>query len=184
MAEIVDRITPEQSAWPTPCGGWNVHRLLCHVVAMVWRVTVIGRGEPPFATPSSMAADPGVDWPPLLSAMTEELWSVWGRDEALRVTVVVPPGVMVNGDGALAHYVTEFLVHGWDLAAATGQDREGPVEVAESALALARIRVPGTPRGGPAPFGQVCPAPAGAGPTTRLAAWLGRSMPVAAPLTA
>lgn len=66
-------------------------------------------------------------------------------------------------------------MHGWDLATATGQRTELDPELAEFALAFAHRALPPERRGGEVPFGPVVPAPDGAGPYARMAAWLGRT---------
>jgi uncharacterized protein (TIGR03086 family) len=72
-------------------------------------------------------------------------------------------------------YIQEVLAHGWDLAQATGQPAEGDPELATWALAISRRILPPEIRGQEGvPFGPVVEAPAGAGPYTQLAAWLGR----------
>ena len=72
-------------------------------------------------------------------------------------------------------YINEALVHGWDLAVATGQPAEADSALVEPVLAMvaeflpAHIRVPGVP------FGAVAEPRQEAGPTERLANWSGRS---------
>jgi uncharacterized protein (TIGR03086 family) len=84
----------------------------------------------------------------------------------------------VPGRGAVGAYTSETLVHGWDLAVATGQDSEADPELAEAVLALARWAIPAEPRGGHVPFAQPVEPAAGAGATERLANWSGHARPV------
>ncbi|MDR1264174.1 MAG: TIGR03086 family protein [Propionibacteriaceae bacterium] len=177
VGALISNLAPEQSALPTPCSKWNVHDLLRHIVGVVHRVATIGQGQNPFSVPSVIEAGLEADWPSLFAAAETELWEVWNDDSVLDQTLTVPPGLQVDGSTALAHYVTELLVHGWDLAVATGQPLEGPTAVAEVALDAARQHISDHPRGGPIPFGPVQPSPPGSGPTTALAAWLGRRVP-------
>jgi uncharacterized protein (TIGR03086 family) len=174
VAQLIDQVTPDQLGLPTPCSEWNVHDLLSHLVGVAHRVAVIGRGGHPFSIPSRIEAGPDADWSALWREATDEVWSVWSDDAVLGRTLTVPPGLEVPGALALAHYVTEHLTHGWDLATAVGRRAEGPAEVAEVALAAARTHIPADGREPPFPFGPVQEPPAGAGPTARLAAWLGR----------
>jgi len=90
-------------------------------------------------------------------------------------------GAMIRGPwgtspGAVAIiiYVSEHLAHGWDLARATGQPSEADPEIATQVLAMMRQNLPAEPRGGPIPFAPVVAPAADAGPTERLANWLGR----------
>jgi uncharacterized protein (TIGR03086 family) len=70
--------------------------------------------------------------------------------------------------------ITELLVHGWDLARATGQPAHLPDDLAEEELAFARgPHAPDVPRTGH-PFGPVQPCPDDTPAIDRLAAYLGR----------
>jgi uncharacterized protein (TIGR03086 family) len=68
----------------------------------------------------------------------------------------------------------DILVHGWDLARATGQDPELDAEVAEPVLAFAREAF--VDEGARAPsIGPEVAVPAGASVTDRLVGFLGRT---------
>jgi uncharacterized protein (TIGR03086 family) len=66
-----------------------------------------------------------------------------------------------------------MLMHGWDLAKATGQPTELDPELASWVLDIARRILPAAPREG-TPFGPVVPVEADAGVYAQLAGWLGR----------
>ena len=63
------------------------------------------------------------------------------------------------------------MVHGWDLATATGQDGTVDEDLAEQVLAFARMTLTADSR---APHGPELPVEAGASVTDRLVAYLGR----------
>jgi len=70
--------------------------------------------------------------------------------------------------------ITELLVHGWDLARATGQPAHLPDDLAEEELAFARgLSAPDVPRSGH-PFGPAQGVADDAPTIDRLAAYLGR----------
>jgi X-X-X-Leu-X-X-Gly heptad repeat protein len=69
----------------------------------------------------------------------------------------------------------EMLVHGWDLARATGQPVSFPEELAEQELAFGRGALQAIPPGR-APFGPPQPAAADAPVIGQLAALLGRAV--------
>ncbi len=172
VAGLVAGTRPDQLEAPTPCTAWTVRDLLSHLVAVLDRVRVIGTGADPFSVPSQLADEPA-DWAAAFDLRARQIWPVWD-DAALARTVTVPPGRAVPGAVALGHYVVEYLVHGWDLATATGQPAEAPGRVAAGALAAVEHVIPAEPRQPPLPFGPVQAPPTDAGPTRRLAAWLGR----------
>ena len=68
----------------------------------------------------------------------------------------------------------ELLVHGWDLARATGQRLDVPDSMAQQALAGAKARM--RPEARQSAFGPEQPAPADAPALDQLAAFLGRQV--------
>jgi uncharacterized protein (TIGR03086 family) len=79
----------------------------------------------------------------------------------------------VPGVVALGMHVVETLVHGWDLAKATGQ----PTDIKPDLCAIAWDNVRGVNddlRGAGRPFGPAVDVPGDASATDRLVAWLGR----------
>ena len=96
------------------------------------------------------------------------------RPGALDKIVTVPFGT-VPGVVALHLRITEILVHGWDLARATGQQTAFADDVAEQELAFSRAKLADIPPGR-RPFGPPQPAADDAPAIDRLAACLGRSV--------
>ena len=81
----------------------------------------------------------------------------------------------VPGSVALHLRMVELLVHGWDLARATGQPPRFPDGLAEQELAFSRRALADIPAERN-PFGQPQPAPADAAAIDQLAALLGRTV--------
>jgi uncharacterized protein (TIGR03086 family) len=69
--------------------------------------------------------------------------------------------------------MNELLIHGWDLARATGQPADLPEDLAEGALSMWRTRLADRPREG-MPFAAPQPVADDAPAIDRLAAYLGR----------
>lgn len=153
MAEV----RPDQLTDPTPCDEFDVATLMGHLVATVDRARVIGEGGDPTTVPLVAIAVDG-DRCAAYRIAGERMWAVWSDDALLDVTVTAPWG-RVPGRAAIWGYLNETLVHGWDLAAATGQPTETDSALAESALAVARRAIPASPRGGHVPFGAVVEPP-------------------------
>ena len=180
---LVAGVRTDQLDRPTPCSEFDVRALLGHLVATVDRARVIGEGGAPFAVPSMVTDVADDEWPDALATAISKMWPAWGADEVLDAPRTVPWGE-VTGRAAMWGYVNEALVHGWDLAVATGQPAEADPDLAEAALSGAQAKIPAGRRGGPIPFGPVVESGPAAGPTERLANWAGHRRHTAASNTA
>lgn len=133
-AERVNAVTADQWAWPTPCRDWTVRDLTNHVVGEDLWTTPLVQGTTIEEVGDRFDGDLlGED--PVRSALA-------AAAEATRsVAEAVPrsdPVHLSYGEESLAEYVhqlaADHLVHGWDLAVATGSDpRLDPGLVAEVA---------------------------------------------------
>jgi uncharacterized protein (TIGR03086 family) len=157
---------------PTPCSEYDVRALLGHLVATVVRARVIAEGGDPTTMPVVVTGVPDDGWPAELAAAVDKAMAAWSDDAVLDREAIVPWG-RVPGRQAIWGYLNEALVHGWDLAVATGQHSEADPAIAEAGLAAAQQILPANFRGGPVPFAEVAPSTPDAGPTERLANWAG-----------
>ena len=157
--QLIAAVQEEQWAGPTPCAGWSVRDLVTHVVAGNSLFAAALRGGQPPAAPQDSAAG-------LLGAFREP--------GALDVMVTVPFGT-VPGVVALHLRITELLVHGWDLARATGQAATVPDGLAEQELSFSRSKLADIPPDR-RPFGPPQPVGGSAPAIDQLAALLGRDV--------
>lgn len=103
--------------------------------------------------------------------------AAFGQPGALERVITVPAGT-VPGSVALHLRLTELLVHGWDLARATGQSVTGlPADLAEQELAFSRAQLDRMPRDRRPFASPPQPVTDGAPAVDRLAALLGRPAP-------
>jgi uncharacterized protein (TIGR03086 family) len=102
--------------------------------------------------------------------MADQALVAW-RERGLEGTVTDPAGQEVPASLAPGVLVIELLLHGWDLARATGQTVEVSDEVVEYVAGLAQQIVP--PARGSS-FGEEMAPADGAGALDRLAAFSGR----------
>lgn len=175
--EVVAGIGDGQWALPTPCADWNVGELTAHVTGGNRMFGAIMRGEPVPAFRDGARPDVAALGGDRLAAYDEaarRLLAAFEADGALDRIVTVPFGT-VTGPVALHLRVTELLVHGWDLARATGQRIDVPGGLAEQELAFSRRALPGVPPDR-SPFGPPQPVPAAAPALDQLAALLGRTV--------
>jgi len=146
---------------PTPCEQWDVRALLNHMLDTQRYFVGSARGEdaqlPSPSPPDLLSDDPAADF-------------ARGRDEALRA--YGEPGVVEKLGPALGIAFADQLLHGWDLAQATGQDPTMPDGLAGAAYETIHGRFTEDQREGV--FKPEIPAGAGASPQERLLAYTGR----------
>lgn len=171
VQSLLEHVIEAQLAAPTPCGDLDVRALAGHLTAHCLQVIALAETGTVDGLPNTVSAHDAATY---ADARARSL-SAW-ESVPLDGTVTAPWGA-ASGAEALATYVNEALVHGWDIAVATGQPAEIPEgAVAEAALAAARVAIPAELRAVPGfPFGSVVDTREGAGPTERLANWNGRS---------
>jgi uncharacterized protein (TIGR03086 family) len=109
----------------TPCEEWTVRNLLDHLIDSQQYFAATARGEeaslPSPNPPSCIGDDPAAAYAEI-------------RDETLRVHR--EPGVLEKTGPGLGIAFVDQLVHGWDLARATGQDATMPEDLAGAAFAM------------------------------------------------
>lgn len=175
VSGLAAAVPADRMAGPTPCNEFDVRTLLAHLVTTVRRPAAIAAGTDPLVPP--LVSEDVLDAPAeAYVAEAAALHGAWSGPDAVELldrTVRMPFGE-VPVRVALWVYVNETLVHGWDLAVATGQPVEADPALATTALEVARRFLPAEPRGGPVPFGPVVTPAPGAGPTEQLANWAGR----------
>lgn len=174
---VVGSVQAEQWALPTPCAGWSVEDLTAHLVLGNRMFAAILRGGPAPSFSSGDRADVGHLVGDRVSAYDEaagELLAAFGAEGALERVVTVPFGT-VPGSVALHLRVTELLVHGWDLARATGQTIDVPEALAQQELAFSERAVRQLPADR-SPFGPPQPVGTGAPSLEHLVGLLGREV--------
>ncbi|MCX5015679.1 TIGR03086 family metal-binding protein [Streptomyces sp. NBC_00555] len=166
-------VRPDQYDSPTPCAEFDVRRLSSHLVGVLRRISVIGRGEDPFSVPSFADELADGEWAAAWEPAAREAARVWADpgvlDRDLRLPMGVRPGVV-----AAAVYTNELIVHTWDLATATGQRPDWDTDLLERLVEVVRRALPAETRGGRIPFAEVVPVAADASALDRLVAWSGR----------
>ena len=179
-AQVIEGLRPEHWDAPTPCTDWTVRDLVGHLTGGNWlfvsalRGTDGAAGQPGPAASGADRADADRALPGEFRASAGALLDAFAEPGALERVVTVPFGT-VPGRVAVNLRITEALVHGWDLARASGQRAQFPEDVAGSALEFTRATLPAVPADR-SPFGSPRPAPDDAPAIDRLAALLGRAL--------
>lgn len=168
---LVRATKPDQLDLPTPDQGWTVRDLLGHIVKMESVVPmVIAPDEAPLALEPTDAT-----WAEVYEAGLDHIRTIFAEPDLLDRPTTTFFGPMPAGE-FIARFISEFLVHGWDLAVSTGLNPEGPTDIAERTFQMSQALTPAEGRN-PQAFAAPVEPPATAGPTTKLAAWLGHQVP-------
>jgi uncharacterized protein (TIGR03086 family) len=175
-AEIIKGIPAGCGSAPTPCTEWDVRDLLNHIIGTLWLAEGLFADQPPryaMAPGALPAVDLGGDDP--VAAYAEAAAAALaaaGAGDAVTRMHVTPLGDM-PGPGLTGFITLDMLVHGWDLATATGQPADLDGRLAAHVLAFAEQTL-ATPQSRASRIGPAVTVPAGTPVTSRLVAYLGR----------
>ncbi|SFB13984.1 TIGR03086 family protein [Amycolatopsis marina] len=123
LLEIIRNIKPDQLDAPTPCAEYDVRRLLNHL--LFWGPSLEGAARketvPPPAESDSAVDLTGGDWAADVETQLNRIVDAWSKPRAWAGTTHMGgptelPAALVGG-----MVLSELVVHGWDLAKATGQ---------------------------------------------------------------
>jgi uncharacterized protein (TIGR03086 family) len=175
-AEIV-KATPEgQMRAPTPCTDWDVRALLNHVIGTLWLAEGLFSDRPPrypMAPGGLPPADLAGDDPAAAYAeASAAALAAASAGDALTRAHPTPLGEM-PGPGLAGFTTLDILVHGWDLAAATGQPGDLDGRLAAHVLGFATNAL-ATTESRSGRIGPALAVPDGTPVTGRLVAFLGR----------
>ena len=168
----VAAVRPEQWDGPTPCPEFTVRRLAGHLVAVLRRIALAGRGGDVLSLPTVSDDLPDTAWQEAWDAAVRDVEAAWADPEILGTTLTLPFG-SVRGAAAAAVWTSEFTVHTWDMATATGQRPDWDPELVAISYAAMKRGLPTGPRDG-APFAAAVDVDADAPGIDRLVAWCGR----------
>ncbi|MCC5033594.1 TIGR03086 family protein [Streptomyces sp. WAC 00631] len=175
VARLLDAITDDHLPGPTPCPEYAVRDLLQHLVGLTAAFRDAARKKPGPATSTDPgSAPPGPlaeDWRSLLPRQLGDLVTAWHRPEAWEGTTMAG-GVTLPGQVAGVVALNELVIHGWDLARATGQEYTADEE---SVRACIELMAPSDPSGTEGLFGPVVEVPDGAPALDRAVGLSGRS---------
>jgi len=146
----------------TPCDQWDTRTLMNHMLETQHYFVGSARGEdvrpPGQEPPTVMSADPVTDF----RRMRGEMLTTFGKD-----------GMIEKTGPTLGIAFADQLLHGWDLAKATGQDATMPEGLAEAAYEAIHGRFTDEQRKGT--FKPEVPVGADASAQDRLLAYAGRN---------
>lgn len=171
VSGLVDRIRPGQLDDSTPCDRFTVHDVLDHMIVLGGSFAYLFRGEeaPETTAPAVRGRVPAAE----LREVMDDLLDAVRSPGAMERTVRAPIGEMPGA--TFARFVAfDGLVHGWDLARATGLDYEVPAEVVAAVDEFARVALTPEMRDGDT-FADATTPSEDASPLERLVAFSGRA---------
>lgn len=169
---VVAAIGPGQWALPTPCAEWDVRALVCHVVSGNLWAAELAAGKTIAEVGDRLDGDLlGSDADAAFAASASAAARAFAAPGVLDSPCAVSYGP-VPGRVYAAHRFADVLIHGWDLASATGQDTALDADLVRACLEIVRPEAAKLQASGM--FGRPVPVPDRAGPQTRLLAMLGR----------
>lgn len=123
LSDIVAGIRPEQLTARTPCTEYDVRRLLNHLLYWGPGLEAAGRKEsvPPPAEPESEIDLTTGDWAAALRDQLDRTARTWSAPEAWEGMASMGQGPALPAEVLGGMLADELVVHGWDLAVATGQ---------------------------------------------------------------
>lgn len=170
---FVAGIRPDQLDAPTPCAEWNVKQLMNHVIYGTIFIEDMFDGKTVEEVGSKYDGDlVGTDPSAAYNAAAESAKAALARPGAMEQTCHLRRGDVVGAAYATSMF-TDVLIHGWDVAMATGQDTRLDPELVEAAYAIMLPRKGQLPE---AAFGTDQGIADSADLQTRLLGVLGRSV--------
>jgi uncharacterized protein (TIGR03086 family) len=177
VISLLDGVSDEQLAAPTPCPGTPVAGLLDHFAGLSTAFTLGARK----ATPDGGSKPPQVDagnldpaWRTMIPAQIAQLVEAW-RDPAAWEGMTEVGGATMPAEVMGVVALDELVMHGWDLARATGQPfRCDPASAAAVLQFTAASAQPENAASREGLFGPVVDVPADASDFDRALGFAGR----------
>jgi uncharacterized protein (TIGR03086 family) len=157
----------EALAAPTPCSQFCVRQVLEHMVggATAFAAAFRGAEAPAGPLPDDLVAA----FPQAMASLQDAMRSPGALDRTIAAPFGEVPGEVFGRFVAL-----DGLVHGWDIATATGRSYDPPAEVVADVDGFARAAIGDAMRG--ETFAPATEPPAGASAVERLVAFTGRTV--------
>jgi uncharacterized protein (TIGR03086 family) len=123
MADLISGVPGELLDGPTPCPAYTLGDLLDHVGGLTLAFTAAATkatGDTGSQQPSGDASRLGDDWRTRIPRDLAALAEAW-RDSAAWTGMTQAGGVELPGEVAGLVALDELVIHGWDVARASGQ---------------------------------------------------------------
>jgi uncharacterized protein (TIGR03086 family) len=176
LSDLVAGVQDDQLDASTPCPAMSLGALLDHIDGLSLAFTAAATKTelpPDRQTPHADASHLAGEWRTRIPQRLAALAAAW-RDEHAWDGMTRVAGLDLPGEVAALIAIDEVVVHGWDVAAATGQSFAPDEQLVEAAYEFVRPQAEGNPDGTPGLFGPPLPVPDGASDLDRLLRSTGR----------
>ncbi|MGH9187287.1 MAG: TIGR03086 family metal-binding protein [Acidimicrobiales bacterium] len=177
MADLIRGVPDELLSGPTPCPAYALGDLLDHVSGLTVAFTAAATkatGDIGSQAPSADASRLGDDWRTRIPRDLAALAEAW-RDPAAWSGMTRAGGVDLPGEVAGIVALDELVIHGWDVARASGQAYDCDPQLLEVVHDfVAQFSGPGQEVGRAGLFGPVVEVPADAPLLDRVIGLTGR----------
>lgn len=168
LNKLVGSLSDAQLDAPTACSKFAVRDILGHMIGGATMFAGAFRGDAPLDR--SGATDLVATFPVAMADLQQAVHS----PGAMERTISAPFGD-VPGDAFARFVALDGLVHGWDIASATGEPYEPPAALVAEVDAFTRQAISESMRDGDT-FAAAVDPPAGASPLVQLVAFTGRQV--------
>jgi uncharacterized protein (TIGR03086 family) len=173
LTAVIRDVQDEQLEVPTPCPGTSLAAMLDHIDGLSQAFRAAAVKEPLEGRPSADAARLGTDWRTRIPERLAALAQAW-NNEAAWTGMTRAGGVDLPGEVAGLVALNEVVVHGWDIAVASGQPYACEPHLVHAALGFVQSAVARNPQGSPGLFGPPVTVPEDAPLLDRLIGLTGR----------
>ncbi len=178
MARLLHGISDEQLDASTPCPDYRLGDLVDHVgglsLAFTWAAAKDPRTALSAQGPSGAAQRLEPDWRTTTASRLDALAQAW-KEPAAWSGMTAAGGVDLPGDAAGLVALDELVLHGWDVAVASGQDFGVDLASLEAVHGFTTaMSMPAEQQARQGLFGPVVPVPDGAPLLDRVLGLAGR----------
>jgi uncharacterized protein (TIGR03086 family) len=173
VARVVAGVRDDQLTGPTPCTGTSVAALLDHLDGLTVAFRQAAEKSPPAGGPSADAAHLVSDWRTRIPEQLDALAAAWSSPGATEGQTEIA-GMRMPAAATCVVALNEVLIHGWDLAVATGQDYRADPVSAQACLEFGQGFAAAAPEARDEMYGPEVPVPDDAPVFDRLLGQTGR----------
>src|ERR1700676_4184396 len=142
MIEVLGGVADDRLTSPSPCTEFTVGDLIDHVDLVAQGATALARGSSELPDTGYSNLEP--DWRATVTEHVRALGKAWDDPAGWGGMGKVPGSDLFNSTwGKIA--LTELVVHGWDIATATGQAFDLPEHTLQACLEHVAVFVPNAP---------------------------------------